>query len=88
MDPLVQMVINLQGVKSTTLMAHLEVHDLPENPQERIDQLVESGHLVEIEYILPATTNPMVSDRVKSFLLPAGTRIKVKGAVEGMVLTP
>lgn len=37
-----------------------------------IDVLVSEGKLIEVEYCLPNT------DRLKSFLLPAGTEVKVR----------
>ena len=39
---------------------------------DNIDALVLEGKLIEIEYCLPS------SDRLKSFLLPANTEIKIK----------
>lgn len=38
-----------------------------------VDELVEESRLIEIEYVLPG----MLDYKIKSFLLPAGTDVKV-----------
>lgn len=66
-----------QGCKGTEVPALLaywpEVldHDLT----KMLDELVQDGELVEVEYSLPCQP-----ERVKSFYLPAGTEVKIPGA--------
>lgn len=49
------------------------VHKDGFNVIDLIDEMVKAGDLVEVEYILPT-----MNYRVKSFLLPKGTKINMK----------
>ena len=44
------------------------------DPVELLEEIVNDGGLVEVEYELPGT------DRIKSFFLPAGTVVRVRGS--------
>lgn len=73
-DNIIEVIKDCQGCKATELPVKL-VHFIGawdvelDNLPELIEELVSEGKLCEIEYILPGT------DRIKSFLLPAGTEI-------------
>lgn len=64
-EKILEAVTHMQGCKALTLIAEVR-GALP----ELITELIDSGDLREIEYILP--TMPY---RIKSFLLPKGTDI-------------
>jgi hypothetical protein len=78
MQDIVTLVTNIQGCKATELPVILaeaydsrdEDHQLPEDFVAIVDELIKSGKLVEVSYVLPNLPN-----REKSFLLPPGTQI-------------
>lgn len=74
-----QLVIARQGLKAAELPGHLFGHGTLSalwsdglDLSNIIDELVRSGDLVEVEYVLPN-----ISYRSKSFLLPGGTRVRL-----------
>jgi hypothetical protein len=71
---LVEKIVGLQGIKATELFSLPEVAvDLREfNIIDLMDELIGEGRIVEIEYALPE-----MNWRLKSFYLPAGTRVKI-----------
>ena len=71
---IVEIVTEKQGCKATELCAIKELifKDCKPIP-ELIDELIEEERIFEIEYVLPA-----MNYRIKSFLLPAETQIKMK----------
>jgi len=73
-DLLVNVVTEVQGLKATELAARLELLELHKadlNIVELIEALVKEKRLVEVEYVLP-----QMDFRIKSFLLPAQTRVR------------
>jgi hypothetical protein len=78
-EVIIETVTTYQGIKATELVVRVfeSLHKMPEIPSSgeeviaTINELVELGDLLEIEYILPTMTY-----RVKSFLLPKGTIIR------------
>lgn len=76
-DFVVQLVADLQGCKATELAVELvsRLHaqgksfegDLP----ELLQALIQEGRILEVEYIVPTSNH-----KIKSFLLPAHTKIK------------
>ncbi len=77
---IVNIVNNVQGLKATELVVKLMEVLREENLQYvlhehsvtiLVDELVREGELVEVEYILPG----LLSNRIKSFLLPASTQV-------------
>lgn len=74
-------VTNKQGCKGTELATALALRCPEEDfPGEIIDDLVKQKRLIEVEYCLPS-----INYRLKSFYLPAGTQVVLKGAADGMV---
>jgi hypothetical protein len=76
---IVEIVTEKQGCKATELCA---IHELvlADNGDgngfpipDLVEELVQEEKLVEIEYVLPS-----MNYRIKSFLLPAGTQIKMR----------
>jgi len=69
-DVLAKKVLDLQGCKAVILMGEL----VPLGPDipwpEVLIEAIQQKKVVEIEYILPNMTY-----RIKSFILPAGTKI-------------
>jgi hypothetical protein len=74
-----------QGIKATELVvkvAHaffggkgpVTLENKPENVTDTIEALIQEGLLVEVEYTLPCGEGEV--PRVKSFLLPKGTRVR------------
>ena len=75
------LVMRKQGCKIMDLIPSFYDHDgaTEYNLNSLADDLVEEGRLIEVEYILPGK----LSYKIKSFLLPAGTDIKVNDTVKG-----
>lgn len=73
---LVGKITSLQGVKATQLAAEEDVAiGLADfNIPELLEELVTEKRLIEIEYTLPD-----MEWRLKSFYLPVGTQLSVKG---------
>lgn len=68
-------VTDRNGCKAMDLAANKDIAlscELNDSLVDNIETLVFEGKLIEIEYILPQ------SDRVKSFLLPANTDVRIK----------
>lgn len=78
-----------QGVKATLLAVKVASGALPYTPDDYdlpnlLDKMVRAGEIVEIEYILPS-----MPERIKSFLLPAGTKIRsLRGGGVVFMFTP
>ena len=78
---IVEAVAAANGIKSTELVCHPSIirraasDDGAPSVPDLIDELVSEGRLIEIEFVLPH-----MKYRIKSFLLPAGTDIKIRGA--------
>jgi len=72
-DLIIQVVIDKQGAKATVLAAEEQLLNLGHDFPDLVEELVEEKRLVEVEYILPD-----MNYRCKSFLLPKGTRVRVK----------
>jgi len=74
LDRIVEYVNDMQGCKATELAARAANLGLTgRTAVDAIDDLVLSGRLVEVEYTLPD-----MPDRVKSFLLPGGTQVRMR----------
>ena len=72
-------VTKTQGCKLTELITRDCVVKLTNRPTELINELIDEGKLVEIEYVLPE-----LEFRVKSYLLPSGTKVlQVKNESDG-----
>lgn len=70
---IIRRVTELQGCKATELAADPEIARLAGSDfVASLMEAVESGEVVEIEYTLPN-----LSYRVKSFLLPKGTSLRI-----------
>ena len=73
---LIGKITSLQGIKATQLAAEEEIavglasFDVP----QLLEELVAEKRLIEIEYSLPD-----MNWRLKSFYLPVGTKLSVKG---------
>jgi len=71
---IVDTVTDVQGCKATELIAHVAGRLEEEFPQHdfmrALNELLESGELEEVEYVLP-----QMDYRTKSFLLPKNTQI-------------
>jgi len=75
-DKVHDLISSVQGCKATELVTKLdrdilealEVHDL----SSVLAELILEHRIIEIEYVLP-----QLNYRTKSFLLPAGTEVKV-----------
>jgi len=71
----------IQGCKATVLAVTIASTSeqmeslLPYPLPELIEELIEEGRLIEIEYALPT-----MSYRIKSFLLPEGSLVRIRGA--------
>jgi hypothetical protein len=68
----------LNGCKATELAAREEMahwHDESDRSlPDVLEEMVRAGELVEVEYVLP--NHP---ERTKSFLLPKGTEVRLRG---------
>ena len=71
-DRIVEIVTEKQGLKATELAAIPEIATHPEFSPDLVLDLIREKRLVEVEYILP-----QLSFRIKSFLLPASTRVRI-----------
>lgn len=71
---IVAVVIAKQGCKSTELATELAPEITAGPLTKAVERLRDSGALIEIEYVLPS-----MPWRVKSFLLPGDTNLKVSG---------
>jgi hypothetical protein len=65
----------MQGCKAVNLACQEEIIELDflssgNSLPEMVEELIEEGRLVEVEYTLP-----QLSFRLKSFLLPPGTQV-------------
>lgn len=72
-DTIVNVVTRIQGCKAVHLACETEIIKLDlgdRNLPDLVEELIEEGRLVEVEYILPN-----LSFRLKGFLLPPGTSI-------------
>ena len=72
-NTIVNVVTRIQGCKAMHLSCEKEIIDLDLGNRrlpDVVEELIEEGRLVEIEYILP-----QLSFRLKSFLLPPETHI-------------
>jgi len=75
---IINIVLNKQGCKATELpveiaVEHPELLSQLDNVIEVLDELVEEGNLVEVEYVLPN-----MNYRIKSVYFPKGTQIVVR----------
>jgi hypothetical protein len=71
-ETIIQFIERVQGCKASRLAAAAAMYpQTAKKYMEGVDSLVSRGELIEVEYILPGT------DRVKSFLLPKGTIVRV-----------
>lgn len=77
---IVEYVMNMNGCKMIELISDIplcfafqEAKIEPDEISKIIDELILSEYLIEIEFIVPN-----MDYRVKSFLLPAGTEIKIR----------
>lgn len=75
-DQLVHLIDGKQGAKATELAADKRIFEIlgKENLFDLLEELIEEKRVVEVEYSLPN-----MSYRLKSFLLPGGSEVKVKG---------
>jgi hypothetical protein len=77
---IVEEVTAMQGCKTLELLARESLRDTFVNSSscesfvESVEELVEEGQLIEVEYTLPNMWPP----RIKSFLLPVGTVVHVQ----------
>jgi hypothetical protein len=74
-ERVIELVTIRQGMKGVDLAAILATEFIGEGSEvilDQIDDLVNEGWLVEIEYILPLTEY-----RIKSFFLPKNTSINI-----------
>lgn len=63
-----------------SLSVHNNIHGYSDSLNDVIDVLVKEERIIEIEYVLPYPLESGVPEnRVKSFLLPANTSIRLKG---------
>lgn len=69
---IVDTVTSTQGCKATELAAKKDIALNCEDLPELIAELIQEDQLVEVEYVLPN-----LNYRVKSFLLPAHTKVTV-----------
>jgi len=78
----VDLVARLQGCKALDLVAHPEILGFVASiiagvvTSKLLEELVDEGQLVEVEYTLPAMAYR------ESFFLPAGTQISINGGVD------
>lgn len=84
---LIQKVVeSVQGIKATALIAEERLTPVLLSTEHNIvlllNEMVELGDLVEVEYILPS-----IPYRVKSFLLPKGSKIGSITKLESTILT-
>lgn len=79
---IIEVIDRIQGCKGTELPSKLprEIFSQLENetPSDVIESLVQTGELIEVEYVLPEKSG--LDYRSKSFLLPKGTRITIHGS--------
>lgn len=75
-NTLIGKITSLNGIKATALAAEPDIAiGLQEfNIPELLDELVQEKRLIEIEYALPD-----MDWRLKSFYLPVGTTVSIKG---------
>ena len=70
---ILETVASLQGCKATELAANKNVAiNIGQELNDVIEELVEDGELKSVEYIVPN-----LPDRIKLFLFPKGTQVKV-----------
>lgn len=69
---IVSTIVERQGLKATELASVPDLVLSGWEVPELVDELVRDGQLVEVEYVLP-----YMDWRVKSFLLPPGTKVGV-----------
>lgn len=69
-DLVAKAVLDLQGCKATELIADKRLHQYDFPWPTALEEAVKRGKLVEVEYTLPN-----MAWRIKSFYLPAGTKI-------------
>ena len=76
-----EIITRAKGCKGEDLVNRpdMAVNNITKYPADKIRELVEEGRLVEIKYLLPDATS---WKDAKSFLLPAGTKIKISGFIE------
>ena len=79
---IVSRVTSVQGCKATELCVMPELvmavkHGALSELPDILEEMIREGMLVEVEYELPS-----MPDRLKSFLLPAGAVIKVRGITD------
>jgi hypothetical protein len=74
-DVLAKLVNDRSGIKAVELVIQKELLDLDciHDVTELLDELVNEGRVVCIEYTLPPD-----NDRLKGFYLPAGTALRIK----------
>ncbi len=72
-DKIRNFVVDHQGCKEIKVFTDSDILSASRNEsvlvRDVIDEMVESGELIAIEYVLPH-----LEDRVKRFLFPAGTK--------------
>ena len=68
-EAIIEAVTRLQGCKATELAAEHNLIGVKNLPQ-LLAELVKEGKILEVEYVLPN-----MKYRIKSFLLPAGTKV-------------
>ena len=76
-DQIIETVISMQGGKATEIIANLPkicFNDDIVDIVQVIDYLVRTEQLIEVEYVLP-----QMDYRIKSFLLPANTKVTLRG---------
>jgi len=72
-NEIVSIVESLQGCKATRLaMDAARLPDCPDDFPTLLQELINSGEVVEVEYTLPN-----MPYRIKSFLLPKGTSVNI-----------
>lgn len=72
-DLIVQVVTEKQGAKATVLAAEERLLAIGYDFPDLVEELVDEDRLVEVEYVLPD-----MNYRCKSFLLPKGSKVRVK----------
>ena len=73
---IIETVVEMQGGKATEIIANLPETCFDNGADDiiqTIDHLVQTGHLVEVEYVLP-----QMDYRIKSFYLPANTKVTIR----------
>ena len=71
-----KLICDKQGIKAVTLASDPEIYKVLDNEcfLDIMEELVKEGRVVEIEYSIPS-----MSYRVKSFYLPGGSVVGVRG---------